>query len=527
MLVNLKPLIEYARANRTAVACVNVFGFEDALACREAAEAVDMPVILSAAKDLIEWMPLKIVSAMLRDLAENSSVPVCVHLDHCYDINIIRQALDCGFTSVMYDGSQLAFDENVTRTAAVVEMAKSYNAGVEGEIGSVAYLKGRDHIRHEITDVNRAVEFYKQTKVDIMAVSVGNVHRLESQQTSLRFDLLESISQKTNAPLCIHGVSGVYNADLQRLAFETNVVKLNVGTVFRMEWGNRLRDLFQQNPDSFDHFNGNNMKKVNIGVVGLGRLGICHCENLLRVIPSANVTAACSIVPKELEKAKQLGVPNIYNNYRDMLQQVDIEAVVISTSTNMHAEHIIQALDHNKHVFCEKPLAIQYENCAPVLKKASEKPGKTVQIGFVRRFDATYMEAYKKIQEGHIGKVYRVHSQTSDWTEFAEFQVKFSQTSGGIFHDYNIHDIDLIHWLAGSRFKSVHSIGGSYKYPEFGKMGSADNTICLAELENGAFATITASRTEPHGHGTHTIIYGTEGTLAVGLEPSSTRPADF
>ena len=265
------------------------------------------------------------------------------------------------------------------------------------------------------------------------------------------------------------------------------------------------------------------MEKIKVGIVGLGRLGSSHCKNLLEKVYHAELVAACSIVPAELEFAREMNIKGIYDDFGKMLKEEKLNAVVLATSTHVHADQIIAALEAGCHVFCEKPLAIELADCQKVVDKAAQYSDKIVMIGFVRRFDKSYISAKKKIDEGLIGDVFKIHSLTSDWDEFAEFQVKFSQTSGGIFHDYNIHDIDLAHWLLGSRFKSVYSIGCSLAYPQFAEMGSADNTTCLAEMDNGGIATIAASRTEPHGHGTHTIVNGTKGTLAIGLVPAESR----
>ena len=252
MLATLEPIIRYARENSTAVASVNVFGYEDALAVTEAAEAAGVPVILAVNKDLAEFMPLSITAHTYRKMAEAASVDVCVHLDHCYDQSIIQQALDEGFTSVMFDGSQLPLEQNIELTSKVVSLAKSYGATVEGEIGSVSYTSGRDHIKHELTKPDNAIEFARNSGIDVMAVSVGNKHRMEERDSIIDFDLLQSISKVTDAPLCIHGVSGIPDEDIRKLATQTNTVKLNVATIFRMEWGNRLRSLLNENPKEYD-----------------------------------------------------------------------------------------------------------------------------------------------------------------------------------------------------------------------------------------------------------------------------------
>ena len=146
MLVTLKELLPTESASGGAVACINVFGFEDALAIIEAAENLKRPVILATNKDMVDQLGVASLAGMLRPLAESSSAQVCLHLDHTYEEQIVYQAIHSGYSSVMFDGSQETLTENIRRTRQVVEVAKSLGVSVEGEIGSVPYSEGRDHI---------------------------------------------------------------------------------------------------------------------------------------------------------------------------------------------------------------------------------------------------------------------------------------------------------------------------------------------------------------------------------------------
>ena len=279
MLTNLKPLIDYSFGNSTAVAAINSFGYEDAMAAVEAAENRNQPLILSASRDLIGFIPLEAVGKMFVHLAENAKTRICVHLDHCDSETTIRKALDCGFTSVMYDGSHLPLAENIAGTRSVVERAKKYDATVEGEIGSVSYTKGRDHVRHELTDADHAKRFFEESGVDVMAVSIGNVHRLESQTSVVDFSLLREIGARTRAPICIHGASGIPDRDIARLAKETDAVKFNVATRFRRAWGTGLRDLMELEPETFDRIEL--MSKLHPRLVG-------EIESFLSVLTPEN-----------------------------------------------------------------------------------------------------------------------------------------------------------------------------------------------------------------------------------------------
>ena len=251
MLVTLNELLPAAAMAGYAVPCFNIFGNEDASAVLSAAQARQRGVILACNKDMADTMGVQGFASMVTGLAQRVDVPVCIHLDHCYDEATVYSALRAGFTSVMFDGSQLPLAQNIARTARVAEVAHAFGASIEGEIGSVPYSEGRDHIKSELTDPAAAVAFAEQSGVDCMAVAVGNVHRLRSADCEIDFELLARIEAATGLPLVIHGMSGIRRDDLLGLK-RTRVAKFNVGTSMRMAFGRSLRASLATNPDVFD-----------------------------------------------------------------------------------------------------------------------------------------------------------------------------------------------------------------------------------------------------------------------------------
>ena len=168
------------------------------------------------------------------------------------------------------------------------------------------------------------------------------------------------------------------------------------------------------------------MKQVNVGIVGLGRLGREYAKNLVFKIRSANLVAACSVVQEELEFAKnELGLSQLYTDFDQMLKQEDLQAVFVVSSTNKHAEHMVKALRAGLHVFSEKPLAINVEECLKVEKVAALHPEQLAVVGFVRRFDPSYRYAKSKVEQGAIGKPYLVRSQTVDKDTIADWQIQY------------------------------------------------------------------------------------------------------
>jgi fructose-bisphosphate aldolase, class II len=251
MLLNLAKILAPAVEGGYSVACFNVFGWEDARAVVEGATELNAPVILAVNLDFRRFMPLRAICVMLRSLAESAAVPVCVHLDHTYEVDEVLRAVDLGFSSVMYDGSQLTLEENIAATQRVAQYAHASGCSVEAEIGSVPYAEGRAHIKSELTQVSDAVRFAAESGIDAMAVSVGNVHRLQQPGAHIDFSRLAQIEAAVHVPLVIHGTSGLFEHDIARLA-RTGIAKFNIGTVLRQAFGRGLRDTLARYPDRFD-----------------------------------------------------------------------------------------------------------------------------------------------------------------------------------------------------------------------------------------------------------------------------------
>ena len=251
MLVNLKEVIGMADRENRGVAAFNVFGCEDAKAVVLAAEETGRPVALMANKDAVAHMGVKMIGMIMREVAQEAKVPVCVHLDHATQLEVIEGAIKAGYTSVMFDGSQLPFEENVRLTRQVVAMAGPENVSVEAEIGAVGYSDKTIPFCARYTEPEEAKSFYDATGVDALAVAVGTVHRMEQQSACLQFDRLQRIAQMAKVPLVIHGSTGVADEDLTRLV-QNGARKINLGTTLRMTFGAALRRQFEEDAHVFD-----------------------------------------------------------------------------------------------------------------------------------------------------------------------------------------------------------------------------------------------------------------------------------
>ena len=251
MLVTLRDILPAAAASGYAVPCFNVFGNEEVVAIVGAAQALERGVILACNKEMAEFMGVEGFYGMVSHAAKSASVPVCVHLDHCDDEARILQALKAGFSSVMFDGSQLPLTQNISRTAAMAKLAHEFGASIEGEVGSVPYFEGRDHVKSELTVPADAQNFALQSGVDAMAIAVGNVHRLREPTAKIDYDLLAQIEACTSLPLVIHGTTGITEADLRKLKLH-RISKFNIGTTMRMSFARSLRTSLAQDVEGFD-----------------------------------------------------------------------------------------------------------------------------------------------------------------------------------------------------------------------------------------------------------------------------------
>ena len=248
-LATLAEVLQPALKGKYAVAGLVTLGWEDMRAFVTAAEAEGCPVILQAGPSCRAHTPLPILGKMFRHLAESVSVPVVAHLDHGYTLEECREALDSGFTSLMYDGSRKPLAQNIEETAAIVQMAHTAGISCEGEIGFVGYANGENSSG---TDPVEATQFARETGVDAMAISVGNVHLQEDKEGGLDLGRIAEIQAVTEVPLVIHGGSGVPIAQRTALARGSSICKFNIGTELRMAFGDALRDAVNRDPARFD-----------------------------------------------------------------------------------------------------------------------------------------------------------------------------------------------------------------------------------------------------------------------------------
>ena len=229
-LVNMSTLLSKAREGGYAVGSFSVSNMEMVLGVLKAAQETKSPAILQIAEVRLNHSPLEIIGPLMVAAAKNSSVPVAVHFDHGKTTEKIKQALEIGFTSVMFDGSHLPFEENARLTAEIKKLAAEYGADCEGEIGCVGGSEdGSEDIAINCTSPAQALEFYEKTNVDALAVAIGNAHGNYKQAPKLRFDIIEKTASLVGAPLVLHGGTGILPDDFRK-CISLGINKINIAT---------------------------------------------------------------------------------------------------------------------------------------------------------------------------------------------------------------------------------------------------------------------------------------------------------
>ncbi len=237
MLVTLKEILQIAEEKKIAVGSFNTPNLESLRAILGAAEELDLPVIIMFAQCHEPWIPLSLIGPIMVEQAKKAKVPVCVHLDHGETLEYLEQALEIGFTGIMYDGSTLPYAENAANTKKAVEMAKKYGASVEAELGSMGRREsgagdksGEEDETKIYTDPELARQFAAETGIDALACSFGTTHGIYLKAPKLDFDVIKNVRRETDGlPVVMHGGSGVSAADFHA-CIHAGVRKINYFT---------------------------------------------------------------------------------------------------------------------------------------------------------------------------------------------------------------------------------------------------------------------------------------------------------
>lgn len=247
MLVNMRDLLKDAQKGNYAVGSFSVANMEMVLGVLKAAEELNAPVILQIAEVRLKQSPLELIGPLMVAAAKNAKTPVAVHFDHGKTKGKINQALELGFTSVMFDGSHLPLEENISQTLDIIKAAREYGAAVEAEIGCVGGSEdGSEDIAINCTKPEDAVRFAEETGVDALAIAIGNAHGNYKSTPKLRFDILEECARLVSAPLVLHGGTGISPEDFVKCS-KTGIKKINIATATFDSVENSVRTCYNEN----------------------------------------------------------------------------------------------------------------------------------------------------------------------------------------------------------------------------------------------------------------------------------------
>ena len=254
MLVNLVEILKLAEEKNGAVGAFNTPNLECVSAVLNAAERLNVPVIIAHAELHEPVAPLTVIGPVMVEAAKKAKVPVCVHLDHCETLSYMQQALEIGFTGVMYDGSLLPYEENLANTREAVAMAKKYNCGVEAELGALASREGGASAGSGpvYTDPDQAVVFCRETGIDALAPSFGTAHGIYKSRPVLDLERVKVISEKTGLPLVMHGGSGVSPEDY-RTGIRNGLRKINYYSYMSKAGVIAVKELLEREDVTFFH----------------------------------------------------------------------------------------------------------------------------------------------------------------------------------------------------------------------------------------------------------------------------------
>ncbi|HSB68659.1 MAG TPA: inositol 2-dehydrogenase [Candidatus Methylomirabilis sp.] len=251
---------------------------------------------------------------------------------------------------------------------------------------------------------------------------------------------------------------------------------------------------------------------LSMGVIGAGRIGKVHAESVARRVPGARLAGVADIdLAAARSLAGQLNVPRATADYRELLRDASLEAVVICSATDTHAQIIGEAAAAGKHIFCEKPIDYDLGRIARALD-AVDRAGVRFQVGFNRRFDPGFAKARELVAAGKVGALHMVRITSRDP---APPPLEYVRVSGGIFLDMTIHDFDMVRFLSGSEAEEIYTMGATLVDPEIGRAGDVDTCVVVMRLRNGALATIDNSRKAVYGYDQRVEVFGSAGMVTV------------
>ncbi len=252
-------------------------------------------------------------------------------------------------------------------------------------------------------------------------------------------------------------------------------------------------------------------KKIKIGIIGAGRIGKLHAENISYFIPEVEIKSIADIFAEQIKDwAYGLGIKNVVEDYHEILNDPEIGAVLICSSTNTHAQISVEAAEAGKHIFCEKPVDLSIDKIKKAIE-AVEKAGVKFQVGFNRRFDHNFKKVRDLVLQGKVGDPHIIKITSRDP---APPPAEYVKVSGGMFMDMTIHDFDMARYLSGSEVEEVYVQAAVLVDPAIGEAGDVDTAVVVLKFENGAIGVIDNSRKAAYGYDQRVEVFGSKGSAA-------------
>lgn len=249
------------------------------------------------------------------------------------------------------------------------------------------------------------------------------------------------------------------------------------------------------------------MKKLNVGIIGAGRIGQVHAKSITYHIPQAKIVAISDIYYEGAKRvAESLGIPNAYEDYHEILNNPEIDAVLICSSTDTHADIAVEAAEAGKHIFCEKPVDLTVAKIKKVIA-AVEKAGVKLQIGFNRRYDHNFAEIKRLANDGKLGKLQTIKITSRDPEPPS---IDYVKVSGGIFLDMTVHDFDMARFIGGE-VEEVYANAAVTVDEAIGEAGDVDTALIALKFKNGAIGVIDNCRKACYGYDQRLEVFGTGG----------------
>jgi ketose-bisphosphate aldolase len=254
-LFNMIEMLQKARKGKYAVGAFNILDYNSMRAVIETAEELQSPVIVQTSEKTVRYWGFKPIVTWINELAQRSSIPVAIHLDHCKDLGFIKSCIDAGWSSVMIDASSKPFEENISLSQQVVEMAKPHGVSVEAELGEIGGVEDDLVVKEEDVhnvDTKKAKIFLERVKVDCFAPAIGTAHGIYKGVPKIAFDKLEEISQLSDIPLALHGGTGL-SEDIFIRCIALGCSKINISTQLKYAFVDGFLLYYKSNPDEYNN----------------------------------------------------------------------------------------------------------------------------------------------------------------------------------------------------------------------------------------------------------------------------------